>query len=152
MDLPFLVPMQYWSLQHWTLLLSPVTSTAGCCFCFGSIPSFFQELFLHWSAVAYWAPIDLGSSSFGILSFCLFIHSWASITCTMWIWFSQLILILLQTNAFFSKKPPAAQRTNFHFQLPGTCTAVCTFHATFSPSCSCCHHGCSGQKLHQSRD
>ena len=29
MDLTFQVPMQYCSLQHWTLLLSPVTSTAG---------------------------------------------------------------------------------------------------------------------------
>ena len=41
------VPMQYWFLQHRTLLLSPVTSTAGYSFCFGSIPSFFLELFLH---------------------------------------------------------------------------------------------------------
>ena len=65
--------MQYCSLQHWTLLLSPVTSTAGYCFSFGSIPSFFLELFLHWSPVAYWAPTDLGSSFFSILSFCLFI-------------------------------------------------------------------------------
>ena len=65
--------MQYCSLQHWTLLLSPVTSTVGYSFCFGSIPSFFLELFLHWSPVAYWAPADLGSSSFSILSFCLFI-------------------------------------------------------------------------------
>ena len=73
MDLTFQVPMQYYSLQHWTLLLSPVTSTAGYCFCFGSIPSFFLELFLHWSAVAYWTHTDLGSSSFSILSFCLFI-------------------------------------------------------------------------------
>ena len=48
--------MQYWSLQHWTLLLSSVTSTTGYCFCFGSIPSFFLKLFLHWSPVAYWAP------------------------------------------------------------------------------------------------
>ena len=70
--------MQYCSLQHRTLLLSPVTSTAGCCFCFGSIPSFFLELFLHWSPVAYWAPTDLGSSSFSILSFCLFNCSWGS--------------------------------------------------------------------------
>ena len=62
--------MQYCSLQHRTLLLLPVTSTAGYCFCFGSIPSFFLELFLHWSPVA---PTDLGSSSFSILSFCLFI-------------------------------------------------------------------------------
>ena len=45
----------------------------GIVFCFGSIPSFFLELFLHWSPVAYWAPTDLGSSSFIILSFCLFI-------------------------------------------------------------------------------
>ena len=73
MDLTFRVPMQYCSLQHQTLLLSPVTSTTGHCFCFGSIPSFFLELFLHWSPVAYWAPTDLGSSSFRILSFCLFI-------------------------------------------------------------------------------
>ena len=73
MDLTFQVPMQYCSLQHWILLLSPVTSTTGYCFCFGSIPSFFLELFLHWSPVAYWAPTDQGSSSFSILSFCLFI-------------------------------------------------------------------------------
>ena len=50
--------------QLWTLLLSPVTSTTGYWFCFGSIPSFFLELFFHWSPVAYWAPKDLGSSSF----------------------------------------------------------------------------------------
>ena len=60
MDLTFQVPMKYCSLQHQTLLLSPVTSTTGCCSCFGSIPSFFLELFLHWSPVAYWAPTDLG--------------------------------------------------------------------------------------------
>ena len=73
MDLIFQVPMHYCSLQHWTLLLSPVISTAEYCFCFGSIPSFFLELFLHSSPVAVWAPTDLGSSSFSILLFCLFI-------------------------------------------------------------------------------
>ena len=73
MDLTFQVPMQYCSLQHQTFLLSPVISTAGYCSCFGSIPSFFLELFLHWSPVAYWAPTDLGISSFSILSFCHFI-------------------------------------------------------------------------------
>ena len=31
------------------------------------------ELFLHSLPVAYWAPTDLGSFSFSILSFCLFI-------------------------------------------------------------------------------
>ena len=53
MDLRFQVPMEYCSLQHQTFLISPVPSPTGCCFCFGSIPSFFLELFLHWSPVAY---------------------------------------------------------------------------------------------------
>ena len=73
MDLTFQVPMQYCSLQHWTLLLSPVTSTTVCCFCFGSISSFFLELFLHWSPVVYWVLTDLGSLTFFVLSFCFFI-------------------------------------------------------------------------------
>ena len=54
MELTFQVSMQYCSLQHWTLLLSPVTSATGYCFCFGFFPSFFLKLFLHWSPVAYW--------------------------------------------------------------------------------------------------
>ena len=74
MDLTFQVPMQYCSLQHWTFLPSPFTSTTGYHF-FAVVPSLhsFWELFLHWSSVAYWAPTDLGSSFFIILSFCLFI-------------------------------------------------------------------------------
>ena len=48
-------------------------SIGVCCFCFGSLSSFFLELFLHWSPVLYWVPTNLGSSSFSILSFCLFI-------------------------------------------------------------------------------
>ena len=72
-DLTFQVPMQYCSLQHQTLLPSAVTSTTGCCLCFGSISSFFQELFPHWSPGAYWAPTDMGSLSFSVLSFWLFI-------------------------------------------------------------------------------
>ena len=60
MNLRFQVPMQYCSSQHQTLLLSPVTSTAGYCFCSGSIPLFFLELFLHWSPVGYWATTDQG--------------------------------------------------------------------------------------------
>jgi len=71
MDLTFQVPMQYCSLQYRTL--SPVTSTTGFCFCIGSFPSFFLELFLYWSRAVYWAPTNLGSSSFSILLFCLFI-------------------------------------------------------------------------------
>ena len=73
MDLTFQVPMQYCSLLHWTLLLSPVTSTTECCFWFGSVFSLFVELFLQQSPVAYWAPTDLGSSSFSVLSFCFYI-------------------------------------------------------------------------------
>ena len=73
MDLILQVPMQYCSLQHWTLLPSPVTSTTGHCFRVGSISPFFLELFLHRSPVAYWVPTDLGCSSFSVLSFCLFI-------------------------------------------------------------------------------
>ena len=72
-DLTSQVPMQYCSLQHRTWLPSPVTSTTGCCFPFGSISSFFQELFLHSSLVAYSAPTNLGSSSFSVISFCLII-------------------------------------------------------------------------------
>ena len=51
MDLTFQVPVQYCSLQHQTLLPSPVTFTVGCCFCFGSVSSFFLELLLHISPV-----------------------------------------------------------------------------------------------------
>ena len=73
MDLTFQVPMQYCSLQHQTLLLSPVTSTTGCSFFSGSVSSFFLELFLYSSPVAYWAPTNLGSSSFSVISFSPFI-------------------------------------------------------------------------------
>ena len=54
----FQVPVQCWSLQHQTLLSSPVTCITRYCFGFGSVFSFFQELFLHFSPVAYWAPTD----------------------------------------------------------------------------------------------
>ena len=60
------------SFQHWALFSSPVTYTAGCCFHFGFVCSLFLELFLHSSPVAYWAPTDLVSSFFSVISFCLF--------------------------------------------------------------------------------
>ena len=78
MDLIFQVPMQYCSLWHRTLLPSPVTSTTGYSFCFGSIPSFFLELFLHWSPVAYWAPTDLGVSLSVSYHFAYSYCSWGS--------------------------------------------------------------------------
>ena len=73
MDLTSQVRVQHCSLQHRTSRPSPVPYTTGCCFHFGSVSSFFLELFLHCSPVAYWPPTDLGSSSFSVLSFCLFI-------------------------------------------------------------------------------
>ena len=66
MYLTFQVPVQYCSLQLRTLLPSPVTSTTGWCFHFVSGPSFFLEVFFHSSPVVYWAPTDLGSSSFRV--------------------------------------------------------------------------------------
>ena len=102
MDLTFPVPMQYYSLQHWTLLPSSVTSTTGCCFCFGSVSSFFLELFLHWSPVAYWTSTNLESSSFTVLSFSLFICSWGSQgRNTEVVWHS-----LLQWTMFSQYSPP----------------------------------------------
>ena len=58
-DLTFQVLLQY-CLQNRTSLPLPVTSTTGCCFCFGSISSFFLELSLHSSPVPCRAPTDLG--------------------------------------------------------------------------------------------
>ena len=72
MDLTFQVPVQYCSLQHWTLFPSPATSTTGCGLHFCSIYSFFLELFLYFFLVAYLIPTSLGSSYFSDLSFCLF--------------------------------------------------------------------------------
>ena len=69
MDLAFQVPVQYCSLQHQTVLPSPVTSTTGCCFCFGSIPSFFLELFLHWSPLTKCGLLEKGmANNFSILA------------------------------------------------------------------------------------
>ena len=79
MDLTFQDPMQYCALQQcWTLLPSPVTSTTGHCFCFGSVSSFFLELFLHWSPVAYWAPTDLGVHLSVSCLFAFWYYSWGS--------------------------------------------------------------------------
>ena len=101
MDLTFQVPMQYCSLQPQTWLPSAVTSTTGYCFCFGSISSFFLELFLHWSPVAYWAPTDLGSSSFSVLSFCPFKLFMYTHTLIRWSitqpWEEKKILLLFAT-------------------------------------------------------
>ena len=57
MDLTFQVPVQYHSLQRWTLLSPPDTSTTKHHFRFGPAASFFLELLviaLCSSPVAYW--------------------------------------------------------------------------------------------------
>ena len=92
MNLTLRVPIQYCSLQHWTLLSPPDTTInehhfCFCLlsppdttinehhFCFGPATSYFLELFviaLCSSPVAYWTHSNLGASSSGI-SFCLFI-------------------------------------------------------------------------------
>ena len=78
MDLTFQVPMWYCCLLHQTFLQLPAISTTECYFCFGSISSFFLELFLHWSPVACWTPTNLGGLSFTILSFAFSYCSWGS--------------------------------------------------------------------------
>ena len=72
MDLTFQVPMHCCSYSiRFTSITSHIHNWVLFLLC--SISSVFLELFLQWSPVAYWAPTDLGSSSFSVLPFCLFI-------------------------------------------------------------------------------
>ena len=73
MDLTFQVPVQYcfFTASDFTSIISHIHNWA--LFCFGPASSFFLELFLHSSSVAYWAPTDLENSSFSVISFCLFV-------------------------------------------------------------------------------
>ena len=76
MDLTFQIPVQYFSLQNWTLLSPPETSTTGYHFCFGSAFSFFIELLviaICSSPVAYWTPSNLGAHLPVSYLFCPFI-------------------------------------------------------------------------------
>ena len=74
MGLTFQVPMQYCSYSIGPCFYHQLHPQLGLVFALApSLQSFFLELFLHWSPVAYWAPTDLGSPSFSVLSFCLFI-------------------------------------------------------------------------------
>ena len=67
--------MQYCSLQHWTLLLSPVTSTTGCCFCLAPslhsfwsyFPTVLQE---HIGHLPSWG-VHLSVSYLSAFSYCL---------------------------------------------------------------------------------
>ena len=100
--------MQYCSLQHWTLLLPPDTSTAECHFHFGPATSFFLQLLviaLYSSPVAYWTPSDLEGSSSGAISFCLFIlfmgFSWQEY------WSILQWTVFCQTHPRFCESEPA---------------------------------------------
>ena len=70
MDLTFQVPMQYCSYSIGSCFYHQSHPQLGIVFALApSLHSFWSYFF--WSPVAYWAPNDLGSSSFCILSFCL---------------------------------------------------------------------------------
>ena len=102
MDLTFQVPMQYCSLQHWTFLLSPVTSTIGCCFCFGSIPTFFLELFIHWSLVVFGHLLTWGVPLSVSYHFAFSCCSWGSLGKN-----NEVVChSLLQWNTFCQTSPP----------------------------------------------
>ena len=73
MDLTFQVPMQYCSLQHWTLLPSPSYPTLSVVFTLAQPLHSTWNYFPHCSPVPYWAPTNRSSSSFSVISFCLFI-------------------------------------------------------------------------------
>ena len=67
LDLIFQAPTQYCSLQHQTLLSLTDTSTVEHILFFSLASPILPELFLFSSAVAYWAPANLGSSSFSVV-------------------------------------------------------------------------------------
>jgi len=133
MNLTFQVPMQYCSLQHRTLLSSPVTSTIGQHFCFGSACSFFLDLFLHSSSVGYRTPANLGSSSFNVMSFCLFIlfmgtelYKWKIAQCWARKWHPTPVLLLGKSHGRRSlvgcsswgrEESDTTERLHFHFSL-----------------------------------
>ena len=70
-NIPGSYAILFFAASNFTSITSHIHS--WLLFFFGSIFSFFLELFLHWSPVVYWAPTDLGSSSFSVLSFCFLI-------------------------------------------------------------------------------
>ena len=98
--------MQYSSLLHQTLLSSPATSTNGHCFLVGSASSFYMELSLQSSPVAYWTSINLVGGGVVHLSVSyIFAFSYCS-------WGSQgknaevVCQSLLQWTTFCQNSPP----------------------------------------------
>ena len=72
MDLTFQIPMQYCSLRHQTLLLSRHLHN-WVLFLFWLHPFILSGVISPLISSGIFAPTDLRSSSFSILSFCLFI-------------------------------------------------------------------------------
>ena len=113
MDLTFQVPMQYCSLQNWTLLSPPDKSTPGRCFHFGSTSSFLLELFFHSSLVAYWTPTDTGGSPLRLYLFAFSYCSWGSqgknadVVCHF----------LLQWTTFCQNSPPWPDHPGWPYML-----------------------------------
>ena len=66
----------FFTASDFTSITSHIHNMCG--FRFGSASSFFLELFLHSSPVAYWALTDLGSPSFHIIFFFFFAFSYCS--------------------------------------------------------------------------
>ena len=94
--------MQYCSLQHWTLLSLPETSTTGHRFCFDSVSLLLLEQFLWSYPEAYWTLINLGGLSFSVIFFAFSYCSQgpqgknADVVCYS----------LLQCTTFCQKSPP----------------------------------------------
>ena len=73
-DLTFQVPMWYCSCNTASDLASITSHIHNwVLFLLWLHPFILSGVVFPWSPVAYWAPTDLGSSSFSVLSFCLFI-------------------------------------------------------------------------------
>ena len=73
MDMIFQVSMQYCSLQHWILLSITSHIHKWVLFLLWLHPFILSGVISPLISCSAWAPTDLGSSSFSILSFCLFI-------------------------------------------------------------------------------
>ena len=101
MDLTFQVPIQYCSLQHQTLLPSPVTPTTGCCFALSlslhSFWNYFSTDLLHIGHLPTWG-VHMSVSYLFAFSYC----SWGSQGKNTEVVFHSL----LQWTAFCHNSPP----------------------------------------------
>ena len=136
MDLTFQVPMQCCSLQHWTLLPLPDTSTTRHRFLFGSASSFFLELFLCSSPVANWTPTDLGI--FQCTSFCPFILCMGFSRQEYW----SDLPFLSPVNCFVRPQQAGTCPAGWHAWCPGCSTAgplwACKLSLTVECQLACC--------------